>query len=94
MDAVEPSLTPDDPLAKVIRYYRNHWQALFRFVDHPELPIDNSASEREYQNVASSVSTACSPAAPRAPTAQQPCSASQPPVALSASTPRRTSRGR
>ena len=52
MDAVEPTLTPDDPLAKVIRYYRNHWQALFRFVDHPELPIDNSASEREYQNVA------------------------------------------
>jgi len=52
MDAVEPSLTPDDPLAKVIRYYRNHWQALFRFVDDPELPIDNSASEREYQNVA------------------------------------------
>lgn len=52
MDAVEPSLTPDDALAKVIRSYRNHWQALFRFVDHPELPIDNSASEREYQNVA------------------------------------------
>jgi transposase len=52
MDAVEPTLTPSDPLAKVIRYYRNHWDALFRFVDHPELPIDNSASEREYQNVA------------------------------------------
>jgi len=52
MDAVQPSLTPDDPLARVIRYYRNHWQALFRFVDQPELPIDNSASEREYQNVA------------------------------------------
>lgn len=52
MDAVEPALTPDDPLAKVIRYYRNHWQALFRFVDHPEIPIDNSASEREFQHVA------------------------------------------
>lgn len=52
MGAVEPSLLPDDPLAKVIRYYRNHWRALFRFIDHPELPIDNSASEREYQNVA------------------------------------------
>ena len=52
MGAVEPTLAPDDLLAKVIRYYRNHWQALFRFVDHPELPIDNSASEREYQNVA------------------------------------------
>lgn len=52
MDAVEPTLLPDDSLAKVIRYYRNHWDALFRFVDHGSIPIDNSASEREYQNVA------------------------------------------
>jgi transposase len=52
MDAVEPTLTPTDPLAQTIRYYRNHWDALFRFVDHPEIPIDNSASEREYQQVA------------------------------------------
>lgn len=52
MDAVEPTLLPSDLLAKTIRYYRNHWDALFRFVDHPEIPIDNSASEREFQNVA------------------------------------------
>jgi len=52
MNAVEPALTPDDALAKVIRYYRNHWDALFRFVEHPEIPIDNSASEREFQHVA------------------------------------------
>ncbi len=52
MDAVEPTLTPGDLLAAKIRYYRNHWDALFRFVDHPEIPIDNSASEREYQHVA------------------------------------------
>ena len=52
MEVVEPTLTPDDTLAKVIRYYRNHWDALFRFVDDPRIPIDNSASEREYQNVA------------------------------------------
>lgn len=52
MNAVEPTLLPDDAVAKVIRYYRNHWAALFRFIDDPDLPIDNSASEREYQNVA------------------------------------------
>lgn len=52
MDATEPGLTPDDDLAKAIRYYRNHWQALFRFVDHPEIPIDNSGTEREFQNFA------------------------------------------
>ena len=27
MDAVEPTLLPADPLAKTIRYYRNHWDA-------------------------------------------------------------------
>jgi len=52
MDAVEPGLTPDDDLSKTIRYYRNHWDALFRFVDHPEIPMDNSATEREFQSFA------------------------------------------
>ncbi|MGE0816995.1 MAG: IS66 family transposase [Vicinamibacterales bacterium] len=52
LQAVEPTLLPDDPLAKTIRYYQTHWDALFRFVDHPELPPDNSASEREFQNLA------------------------------------------
>ena len=52
MDAVGPTLVPSDALAKTIQYYRNHWDALFRFVDDPRIPIDNSASEREYQNVA------------------------------------------
>jgi len=33
-------------------YYRNHWDALFRFVDNPAIPIDNSPTEREFQNVA------------------------------------------
>jgi transposase len=49
MDAVFPTLIPDDPLAKVITYYRNHWDALKRFLDDPALPLDNSASEREFQ---------------------------------------------
>jgi hypothetical protein len=52
MDAVEPTLLPRDMLASVIRYYRNHWDALFRFVSNPELPPDNSATEREFQTVA------------------------------------------
>lgn len=52
MDAVEPGLLPDDELGSTIRYYRNHWDALTRWVDHPELPPDNSRSEREFQQVA------------------------------------------
>jgi hypothetical protein len=53
MDAVQPTLIPSDPLAKVLQYYRNHWTKLMRFLDDPNaIPIDNSASEREFQPVA------------------------------------------
>jgi transposase len=48
-DAVEPTLLPDDPLAKALAYYRRHWDALTRFLSDPELPLENSASEREFQ---------------------------------------------
>ena len=33
-------------------YYKNHRDALFRFIDDPLVPIDNSPTEREFQNVA------------------------------------------
>ena len=52
MDAVEPALLPSEPLKAAIRYYENHGDALFRFVDDPIVPIDNSPTEREFQNVA------------------------------------------
>ncbi len=51
-DAVEPTLLPSDPLGAAIRYYKNHRDAPFRFVDDPLVPIDNSPTEREFQNVA------------------------------------------
>jgi transposase len=50
--AVAPSLLPSEPLAAAIRYYDGHGDALFRFVDDPQVPIDNSPTEREFQNVA------------------------------------------
>jgi transposase len=52
LDAVQPTLLPSEPLAAAIRYYKNHWAALFRFVDDPLVPIDNSPTEREFQNLA------------------------------------------
>ena len=33
-------------------HYRNHWSALTRFIDDARVPIDNSPTEREFQNVA------------------------------------------
>jgi hypothetical protein len=52
LDAVAPTLLPSEPLMVAIRYYKNHKDALFRFIDHPDVPIDNSPTEREFQNVA------------------------------------------
>jgi len=48
----KPTLLPSEPLAVAVRYYQNHHEALFRFVDNPHVPIDNSPTEREFQNVA------------------------------------------
>lgn len=50
--AVEPTLLPSDPLTAAVAYYRNHWDALTRFIDDPQVPIDNSPTEREFQNFA------------------------------------------
>ncbi len=52
LTAVEPTLLPSDPLTAAVRYYRSHWDALTRFIDDPVLPIDNSPTEREFQNFA------------------------------------------
>jgi transposase len=50
--AVKPTLLPSEPLMAAVQYYENHRDALFRFIDDPAVPIDNSATEREFQNVA------------------------------------------
>ena len=51
-EAIESSLLPSEPLTVAVRYYRNHREALYRFIDDPDVPIDNSPTEREFQNVA------------------------------------------
>jgi len=51
-DAVAPTLLPSEPLAAAVGYYQRHKAALFRFIDDANVPIDNSATEREFQHVA------------------------------------------
>ncbi|MBK6812881.1 MAG: transposase [Sandaracinaceae bacterium] len=51
--AVEPVLLPSEPLMAAVRYYRNHRDALFRFIDDPDVPADSCApTERVFQNIA------------------------------------------
>ena len=51
-DAVAPTLLPSEQLMAAVGYYQRHKKALFRFIDDANVPIDNSATEREFQNVA------------------------------------------
>jgi transposase len=51
-DAVAPTLLPSEPLMAAVGYYQRHKKALFRFIEDAEVPIDNSPTEREFQNVA------------------------------------------
>jgi transposase len=51
-DAVAPTLLPSESLMAAVGYYQRHKKALFRFIDDADVPIDNSATEREFQNVA------------------------------------------
>lgn len=50
LQRVEPTLLPSDPLGKAVRYYLRHFEGLTRFVDDPDLPIDNNRSERAFQS--------------------------------------------
>jgi transposase len=44
-------LPPSDPVRKAAKYYLKHYNALTRFLDDPAiLPLDNNASEREFQH--------------------------------------------
>lgn len=45
-------LLPSDTLGKVVRYYVKHFDDLTRFVDDPDIPIDNNPSERAFQDLA------------------------------------------
>jgi transposase len=46
----QANLLPSDPLGQVVRYYLRHFDGLTRFVDDPNIPIDNNASERAFQD--------------------------------------------
>lgn len=46
----EKRLLESDPFGKVARYYLRHFDDLTRFVDDPDIPIDNNPSERAFQD--------------------------------------------
>ena len=46
---VERNPLKTDPLRQAAQFYLNHFDDLTRFVDHAEIPLDNNASERNFQ---------------------------------------------
>ena len=49
VDIAQGHLPPSDPIQKIAQYCLRHWDGLTRFVDNPDLPIDNNEAEREFQ---------------------------------------------
>lgn len=47
MASVLGRVAPEEELAKAIRYCRNHWQALTRFMTDGRVPMTNNLAERE-----------------------------------------------
>jgi hypothetical protein len=47
MAEVEGAFAPDEEMAKAVRYCRNHWTALTRFVEDGAIPLTNNLAERE-----------------------------------------------
>ena len=47
MDETEAVFAPDEDISKAIRYCRNHWAALTRFLDDGRIPLTNNLAERE-----------------------------------------------
>jgi transposase len=52
LDAMLPKLPGKSDLAGAIRYARNHWTALRRYLDDGRLEIDNNAAERQIRPLA------------------------------------------
>lgn len=51
LDIVGEPLVPKTPLYGAVNYYRNNWDALMRFIDHPDIPASNNASERLFRTL-------------------------------------------
>jgi transposase len=45
----EGDLPPSDPVRKAAKYTLRHWTGLTRFLDDPDVPLDNNEAEREFQ---------------------------------------------
>jgi transposase len=50
--AYEAQVPPSSPLGKALRYFINHHVALARFLEDPDIPIDNNLVERQQVRVA------------------------------------------
>lgn len=52
LEQQKPLFPPKGPMGKAISYALNNWQALTRFLDDVNIPVDNNASERALRVIA------------------------------------------
>jgi hypothetical protein len=66
VELYRPTPLPSEPLMTAVRYCKNRRDAFFRFIDDPDVPIDNSPTGREFQNTAKLRLNMLSAGSPRA----------------------------
>ncbi len=49
---VRDCIVPKSDFGKALQYIRNHWEPLTRYIDDPEVPIDNNETEQLMKQVA------------------------------------------
>ncbi len=52
LEEQEPRHVPKSPMGKAIRYTKNQWKPLTRFLTDPKIPLDNNVSERALRVIA------------------------------------------
>lgn len=52
MEAEELSILPESAMGEAFTYVRNQWDRLTRYLEDPDLSVDNNVSERTLRNVA------------------------------------------
>ncbi|RME27382.1 MAG: hypothetical protein D6798_04685 [Deltaproteobacteria bacterium] len=52
IDDHKTDLLPSNPVRKAMQYYVNHWDALTRFLEDPDVPLDNNWSESALRMIA------------------------------------------
>ena len=51
VDELLPGVPPKGALGKALSYCTSQWEKISRFLDHPDMPVDNNYAEQQIKNI-------------------------------------------